>query len=440
MELMIKGSFVVIRPDKILKDGVVIVEGNRIVDIGKESELKDKYSGYEAIGGKGKVVLPGLVNCHTHAAMTLLRGYADDMVLSEWLTQKIWPVEAHLKPEDIYVGTLLACLEMLKSGITAFADMYFYMDKAAKAVVESGIRAVISHGMIELGNVEKGEKDLREAERIVRTCQGLGDGRVATMFGPHAPYTCSPEYLQKVKEAAEKYNVGIHIHLAETRDEAEKIKNAFAIDLKDKGIIEYVDELGILDSTVLAAHVVWVSEKEIEILAKRGVKVAHNPVSNLKLASGVAPIPQMLKDGVAVGLATDGAASNNCLDIFEEMKVSAIIHKAYNFDPTAASAAEVLEMATIGGAKALLLDKDIGTLEVGKKADIVILDLKKPRLVPLHNIISHLVYAAKSSDVCTVIVDGNILMENREVKILDENKVMELAQKTAEDLISRAQT
>jgi len=440
MELMIKGSFVVIRPDKILKDGVVIVEGDRIVDIGKESELKDKYSGYEAIGGKGKVVLPGLVNCHTHAAMTLLRGYADDMVLSEWLTQKIWPVEAHLKPEDVYVGTLLACLEMLKSGITAFADMYFYMDKAAKAVVESGIRAVISHGMIELGNVEKGEKDLREAERIVKTCQGLGDGRVTTMFGPHAPYTCSPEYLQKVKETAEKYNVGIHIHLAETRDEAEKIKNAFAVDLKDKGVIEYVDELGILDSTVLAAHVVWVSEKEIEILAKRGVKVAHNPVSNLKLASGVAPIPQMLKNGVAVGLATDGAASNNCLDIFEEMKVSAIIHKAHNFDPTVTSAAEVLEMATIGGAKALLLDKDIGTLEVGKKADIVILDLKKPRLVPLHNIISHLVYAAKSSDVCTVIVDGNILMENREVKILDENKVMELAQKTAEDLISRAQT
>jgi len=440
MELMIKGSFVVIRPDKILKDGVVIVEGDRIVDIGKESELKDKYSGYEAIGGKGKVVLPGLVNCHTHAAMTLLRGYADDMVLSEWLTQKIWPVEAHLKPEDVYVGTLLACLEMLKSGITAFADMYFYMDKAAKAVVESGIRAVISHGMIELGNVEKGEKDLREAERIVKTCQGLGDGRVTTMFGPHAPYTCSPEYLQKVKETAEKYNVGIHIHLAETRDEAEKIKNAFAVDLKDKGVIEYVDELGILDSTVLAAHVVWVSEKEIEILAKRGVKVAHNPVSNLKLASGVAPIPQMLKNGVAVGLATDGAASNNCLDIFEEMKVSAIIHKAHNFDPTVTSAAEVLEMATIGGAKALLLDKDIGTLEVGKKADIVILDLKNPRLVPLHNIISHLVYAAKSSDVCTVIVDGNILMENREVKILDENKVMELAQKTAEDLISRAQT
>ncbi|MHA1721882.1 MAG: amidohydrolase family protein [Candidatus Baldrarchaeia archaeon] len=440
MELMIKGSFVVIRPDKILKDGVVIVEGDRIVDIGKESELKDKYSGYEAIGGKGKVVLPGLVNCHTHAAMTLLRGYADDMVLSEWLTQKIWPVEAHLKPEDVYVGTLLACLEMLKSGITTFADMYFYMDKAAKAVVESGIRAVISHGMIELGNVEKGEKDLKEAERIVKTCQGLGDGRVTTMFGPHAPYTCSPEYLQKVKETAEKYNVGIHIHLAETRDEAEKIKNAFAVDLKERGVIEYVDELGILDPTVLAAHVVWVSEKEIEILAKRGVKVAHNPVSNLKLASGVAPIPQMLKNGVAVGLATDGAASNNCLDIFEEMKVSAIIHKAHNFDPTVTSAAEVLEMATIGGAKALLLDKDIGTLEVGKKADIVILDLKNPRLVPLHNIISHLVYAAKSSDVCTVIVDGNILMENREVKILDENKVMELAQKTAEDLISRAQT
>nr|MDO8043586.1 amidohydrolase family protein [Candidatus Baldrarchaeota archaeon] len=440
MEFIVKGSFVVVRPNKILEDAVVVVEDDRIVDVGKESELKGKYSGYEIIGGKGKVVLPGLVNCHTHAAMTLLRGYADDMVLSEWLTQKIWPVEAHLKPEDIYVGTLLACLEMLKSGITAFADMYFYMDKAAKAIVESGIRAVISHGMIELGNAEKGERDLREAERIVRTCQGLGDGRVTTMFGPHAPYTCSPEYLQKVKETAEKYGVGIHIHLAETKDEVKKIEDTFGIDLKGRGVIEYVDELGILDSNVLAAHVVWVSEKEIKILAERGVKVAHNPVSNLKLASGIAPIPQMLRNGVTVGLATDGAASNNCLDIFEEMKVSAIIHKAHSFDPTVTSATEVLEMATIGGAKALFLDKDIGTLEVGKKADIVILDLKKPRLVPLHNIVSHLVYAAKCDDVCTVIVDGKILMENGEVKVLDENKVIELAQKTAEDLISRAQT
>jgi 5-methylthioadenosine/S-adenosylhomocysteine deaminase len=437
---MVKGSFVVVRPDKVLRDAVVVVEDDRIVDVGKESELKGKYNRYEVIDGKGKVVFPGLVNCHTHAAMTLFRGYADDMVLSEWLTKKIWPIEAHLKPEDVYVGTLLACLEMLKSGTTAFADMYFYMDEAAKAIVESGLRAVISHGMIELGNVEKGEKEIREAERIVKSCQGLGDGRVTTMFGPHAPYTCSPEYLQKVKEIAEKYGVGIHIHLAETKDEVNKVKEAFGIDLKNKGVIEYINELGILDSSVLAAHVVWVSEKEIKILAEKNVKVAHNPVSNLKLASGVAPVPQMLRTGVSVGLATDGAASNNCLDMFEEMKVAAIVHKAYNFDPTVVSASEILEMATTGGAKALLLEKDIGTLEIGKKADIVIVDLKKPRLTPLHNIVSHLVYAAKGDDVCTVIVDGKVLMENHVVKVLDENKVMELAQKTAEDLISRAQT
>ena len=437
---MVKGSFVVIRPDKVLRDAVVVVEDDRIVDVGKESELKSKYNRYEVIDGKGKVILPGLVNCHTHAAMTLFRGYSDDIALSEWLTKKIWPVEAHLKPEDVYIGTLLACLEMLKSGTTAFADMYFYMDKAAKAIVESGLRAVISHGMIELGNVEKGEKEIKEAERIVRTCQGLGDGRITTMFGPHAPYTCSPEYLQKVKEIAEKYGVGIHIHLAETKDEVNKVKEAFGIDLKNKGVIEYINELGILDSSVLAAHVVWVSEKEIKILAEKNVKVAHNPVSNLKLASGVAPVPQMLRAGVSVGLATDGAASNNCLDMFEEMKVAAIVHKAYNFDPTVTSASEILEMATIGGARALLLEKDIGTLEIGKKADIVIIDLKKPRLTPLHNVISNLVYAAKGNDVCTVIVDGKVLMENYVVKVLDENKIMKLAQKTAEDLISRAQT
>ncbi len=437
MEFMIKGGYIVTEPGRVVRDGVLVVEDGEIIDVGGR-EIQVKYRGYEALDAGGKLVIPGLINTHTHAAMTLLRGYADDMLLDEWLNKKIWPLEANLRPEDVYIGTMLACLEMMRSGTTTFADMYFYMGRAAEAVKETGLRALISHGMIELGDKEKGEREIMEAEKLIRNYHGGANGRLRVMFGPHAPYTCSPDYLVRVKELAVKHDVMVNIHVAETRGEAKQIEKRFGVNLGGKGVIHYLDSLNFLYSNVLAAHTVWVSPGEINVLFKRGVKVSHNPVSNLKIACGIAPVQAMLDRGVTVSLGTDGAASNNTLDMFETMKVAALIHKNINMDPTVLRAEKVFEMATVSGAKSLGLEGEIGTLKPGKKADIVILDLKKPRLTPLHNVFSHLVYAARGEDVETVIVDGRILMEEGEIKTVNEEEVLRKASETAKNLVERS--
>ncbi|MHA1593609.1 MAG: amidohydrolase [Candidatus Baldrarchaeia archaeon] len=437
MEWVIEGEYVIATPDRVLKNHAVVVEDDKIVDIGPADEINKKYRRYEKLGGRRKIVMPGLINAHTHAGMSLLRGYADDMQLYEWLTKKIWPVEAHLTPDDVYIGTLLSCVEMLRCGITAFADMYFHCEKIAEAVKKAGIRASICFAIIETV-MKDVDAALREGVNVVKKIHGTADGRVTAMLGPHAPYTCSPDTLMRVREIANDLNVGIHIHVAETREEKQQIEKSFDVKLGEKGVVEYLDSIGFLGPDVLAAHVVWVSDKEIEILKERDVNVAHNPVSNMKLASGVSPVPDMLKRGVNVALATDGPVSNNCLDIFEEMKVAALLHKVSNLDPTTVPAIEALRMATTNGARALLLEKDIGTLEVGKKADVIILDFRKPRLTPLHNVISHIVYAARGEDVESVMVNGKLLMEHGEIKVLNVDEVMEKAEKAAYDLLSRA--
>jgi len=409
-----------------LKNGTVVIEDGKITEIGE----KTKENADTVIDSKGSVVMPGLANTHTHAAMTLFRGYADDLQLAEWLEKHIWPAEAQLKAEDVYKGGLLACLEMIKSGTTSFADMYFYMDETAKAVEASGLRASLSHGLIELWNEEKGEADLKEGKRFVRAWQGAAGGRIKTMYGPHAPNTCSEEFLAKVKEEARRDGAGIHIHVLETEAELNAMKERYG-----KCSVHLLEDLGFLGPDVLAAHCVWLSDGDIEILRKRGVNVSHNPISNMKLASGIAPVYKMLEKGMNVTLGTDGCASNNNLDLFEEMKTAALLHKVSTGNPTALPARQVLEMATVNGAKAL--GTETGMLKVGKKADVIIVDMKKPHLTPCFDVPSHLVYSAKGCDVRTTIVNGKVLMDNYRVLALDEEKVTEDARKAAEELVAR---
>lgn len=427
-DIIIKNAYVLtMDPDAgDLKKGTVVIEEGKITEIGQET----KESAETIIDAKGSVVMPGLVNTHTHAAMTLFRGYADDLQLAEWLEEHIWPAEAQLRAEDVYKGSLLACLEMIKSGTTSFADMYFFMDETAKAVEASGLRASLSHGLIELWNKEKGEIDLKEGKRFVKAWQGAADGRIKTMYGPHAPNTCSEEFLAKVREEASKDGAGIHIHVLETKTELNDMKEKYG-----KCSVHLLEDIGFLGPDVLAAHCVWLSDGDIEILRKRGVNVSHNVVSNMKLASGIAPVHKMLEKGINVSLGTDGCASNNNLDLFEEMKTAALLHKVNTCSPTALPARQVLEMGTINGAKAL--DPETGVLKVGKKADLIIVDMKKPHLTPCFDVPSHLVYSAKGSDVRTTIVNGKILMDDYRVLALNEGKVIEEARKTAEELVAR---
>ncbi|MGV8077074.1 MAG: amidohydrolase family protein [Methanosarcina sp.] len=429
-DIIIKNAYVLTMDPNVgdLKNGTVVIEDGKITEIGKNT----KESADTVIDAEGSVVMPGLVNTHTHAAMTLFRGYADDLQLAEWLQQHIWPAEAQLTAEDVYNGSLLACLEMIRSGTTSFADMYFFMDETAKAVEASGLRASLSHGLIELWDDEKGETDLREGRRFVRAWQGAADGRIKTMYGPHAPNTCSEEFLAKVREEASRDGAGIHIHLLETEAELLAMKERYG-----KCSVHMLEDIGFFGPDVLAAHCVWLSDGDVEILRKRGVNVSHNPVSNMKLASGISPVHKMLDKGVNVSLGTDGCASNNNLDLFEEMKTAALLHKVNTFSPTALPARQVLEMGTVNGAQAL--DTETGMLKAGKKADLIIVDMKKPHLTPCFDVPSHLVYSARGSDVRTTIVNGKVLMDNYRVLVLDEQKVMENAQKAAEDLVARVQ-
>lgn len=408
--------------------GDIAIENELIKEVGKD--LKDGFTGAEIIDGRNYLVLPGFVNCHTHAAMTLLRGYADDLPLMEWLSQKIWPREAHLKEEDIYWGTLLSIVEMIKSGTTCFADMYFFMDHVAQAAEISGIRAVLSRGMVGVG--DKAGLAMRESEEFVKAWHGKADGRITCMLGPHAPYTCPPEYLKNVMELADSLGVGLHIHLAETISEIRDMEKQY--DLRP---VRLMDSLGLFDNrSVLAAHCVHLAADEIEILTQKKVGIAHNPESNMKLASGIAPIPVLLEKGALVGLGTDGASSNNNLDMLEEMRTCALLHKVNTMDSTTLPSYQVLQLATCNGAQ-VVGQKDCGVIKPGCKADLILLDLQKPHLIPRHDPVANLVYAAQSSDVNTVIIDGKVVMKDRQLLTIDEEKVLYQAQKIGRDLAER---
>ena len=403
------------------------VEGDEITYLGPPQErILENYSRVLS----ADLVMPGFVNTHTHAAMTLFRGYADDMPLKDWLEKKIWPAEARLKREDIYWGTLLAICEMIRGGTTCFADMYFEMNEVARACQESGIRASLAQGLIGLDKI-KGLMGLKESKSLVKNWHRAGDGRITIMLGPHAPYTCPPEYLKKVAKTAEQLDVPIHIHLAETRGEVEE-----CLKVHGKTPVKLVSDLGLLEQRVLAAHCVHLSPEDIELLAEKKVAVAHNPGSNLKLGSGVAPLTEMLQKNVLVSLGTDGAASNNNLDMVEEMRMAALLQKGLKEDAAAIPAGTALKLATLNGSASLFLNDNIGPLRKGAKADLIIVSLKKPHLSPLHNLPAHLVYSAAASDVELVMVNGIILMEKRVLLTIDEEKVLYEAQKRAEKLVN----
>ena len=429
---------------KIIRQGAIAIEDKIIVDVGKSAELKRKYGrGYEKIDAKGKVIIPGFVNTHQHAAMSLLRGYADDLPLQEWLEKWIWPIEKLMTAHDIYIGALLTAAESIMSGVTTVNTMYHYMpeENEAKAFAEAGLRGVIGHVCFSWRKKE----DRKALENLAKNWHNKVEGLIRVSVDPHAPYTVDPEYMKGLRNLRDKLNekygsektpIIWHTHIAETADETEKIKNAFNVQIR-RGIMEYLDSLDVLDEKVVAAHCVALTDRDIAVMKKRGVKVSHNPVSNLKLASGISPVPQMLTENITVSLGTDSPCSNNTADMFDVMKTAALIHKGVNKNPTLLPAEKVLEMATIEGAKALLWENEVGTIEAGKKADLVLIDFKKPHLCPLHSEISHLVYAAKASDVETVIINGKIVMENRKITTVKIDSVMKEATKAKERLLMK---
>ncbi len=413
----------------LIEKGFIAINEGKISRIGRiDRALSIKAE--KIIDALGKVALPGLVNCHSHVAMTLFRGVAEDKSFDEWWRETIWPLEQRLKRSHIYDGSLLGCLEMIKSGITCFADMYFHEDAVAEAVNKSGLRAVLAPGIIEAGDKERGREMLKEAIKMALKYHGWADGRITVQLGPHTVYTCSSELLKEVREAASKLKIGLHMHLAESQEMAETVRKNFGL-----SEVEMLEKVDFLKSDVLAAHCIHLSERDMRILRRHDVKVAYNPVANMKLASGIAKIHDLQRLGITVGIGTDGAACNNSFDMFESMKFAALIQKTHYGDPTVMPAEKVLRMATIEGAKALGLENIVGSLEVGKRADLILVDFEKPHLTPTHDFYANLVYSARGSDVDTVIVDGKILMENRKVKTLNESEVMKKARETARYLI-----
>ena len=382
------------------------------------------------IDANEKILLPGLINTHTHLSMTLFRGLADDLSLDSWLNDHIWPMEANLNGDYCYIGALLGAVELIKSGTTTFSDMYFYMEDVARAVDEAGIRAVLSYGMIDFGDAEKRENEIKENLTLFENCNGMADGRIKVFFGPHSPYTASEELLIRVRELADEYNMGIHIHVSETQKEINDIS-------EEKGLrpFEYLDKIGFLGPDVVAAHCVWLSDNEIDIIKKNNVKVSHNPCSNMKLASGIAPVSKLIENDICVSIGTDGASSNNNLDLIEELKTASLLQKVSTLDPKVLNSDEAIEMGTIKGAEALGLDSQIGSIEVGKKADIILIDTNCANMVPdSSSPSSNIIYSANGSNVDTTICNGKILMENKKLTVLDEQEVYDKARQAIKEL------
>lgn len=405
---------------EVLEGGAVAVREGRIVEVGSTRQLKERYLPSRLLDATGCAVLPGLINAHTHAPMTIFRGLADDLPLMQWLEDYIFPAEAHLCEQWVRYGALLACAEMLLSGTTTFCDMYLFEEEVAKAAKEAGIRALVGEVLYDFPSPNYGpiEEGFRYTEGLISRWKG--DPLVSIAVEPHAPFTCSPELLKKSRRLADRHQVPLVTHVSESRQELEMIQQLYG-----RTPVVHLRELGILEGPTIVDHAVWVEEKEIEILKAHGVGVVHNPESNMKLASGVAPVGRMLKAGLAVGLGTDGAASNNDLDLFREMDSAAKLQKVFAGDPAILEASTVLGMATCLGAKALGMDSLVGSLEPGKRADMILLELGRAHLTPRYNLASHLVYAARGSDVRSVVVEGRILVEEGKLLSLDLKSILE---------------
>lgn len=423
------GSFAVPDQDKPVIQGCMVIEGDRIAYIGEEMpELENDVPVFD---GTHLFFMPGLINTHGHAAMSLLRGYGDDLALQIWLQEKMWPMEAKFTSSDVYWGTALSVLEMLKGGTTTFLDMYDHMDQVAKVTEESGIRASLMRGVIGLCSEDIQRHKLNEAIQFARDWNGKADGRITTMISPHAPYTCPPDFIEKFVQAAFDLDLPMHTHMSETIAEVEQ-------NVRDYGLrpVAHLEKLGVFSRPSLVAHAVHLTDEEIDILARNNVAVSHNPGSNLKLASGVARVTDLLKAGVTVSLGTDGAASNNNLDMFEEMRLAALIHKGVSGDPTAVPAYEALKMGTVYGAQSLFL-QDVGTLAPGMKADFIALNTDQAHFLPHTDLISHAIYSASGKDVEHVWVDGKQIVKHGACLTMDEERIRREAQAAFEGLLSR---
>ena len=412
----------------IFAPGAVAIDGRDIVAVGGPSDIASRFEGRESIDATGQVVLPGLVNTHTHAAMVMYRGLADDLKLMEWLERYIFPAEAKtVSPEMVRVGTRLAALEMIRSGTTTFADMYYFEEVVARVAREAGLRGVLGQTIIgfPVADAKTPVEGLARAEAYLRAF--ANDDLVVPALAPHSMYTVDGPTLNAVRQMADRHGSPILIHVSETRDEVAKSREQFGATP-----FQYLERLGFLGPRIVAAHCVWVTADEIPLLARRAIGVSHNPESNMKLASGTAPVPGLLASKVTVGLGTDGAASNNDLDMFEAMRMAALLHKLQSGDPTVIGAPVALAMATIEGAKVLGLDRLVGSLEPGKRADLITVTMAGPRQTPMYNAVSHLVYVSRGDDVETTIVNGRILMRDRKVLSLDEAAVLAEARALAE--------
>ena len=426
VSLLVTGGVVVTMDGsgRVIPNGAVAVDGADIVGVDTADAIRKQFRAAETIEAAGRIVMPGLINTHTHAPMVLYRGLADDLALMEWLNKYIFPAEAKtVSPEMVRAGTRLAALEMIQSGTTTYADMYYFEEEIARQTKAAGLRGVLGQTIIQfpVADAKTPADSLARAEKFI--AEFKGDPLITPAVAPHALYTLDGPTLRAARELARRNGVPTIIHLAETRDEVTTAQERFK-----SSSVAYLDHLGFLGPGVLAAHGVWVSDADVAILKSRGVGVSHNPESNMKLASGTAPVTSYLRNGVALGLGTDGAASNNDLDMFEAMRVASLLHKLQTMDPRVVGAKTALEMGTIGGARALGMEKQIGSLETGKRADLIVVNASGARHTPMYDPISHLVYVTRGSDVETTIVHGKVLMRDRKVLTLDEAAILKEAE------------
>jgi 5-methylthioadenosine/S-adenosylhomocysteine deaminase len=422
--LVLNGTLVTMdKAHSVIEDAGIAVAGGRIVAVGSSRDIIRMYTAPERVDASGKIIVPGLINGHTHIPMTLFRGLADDLDLQDWLTKYIFPAEAkNVSEEFVRAGTRLGLAEMIRGGTTTYCDMYYFEDAIADETAKAGVRGVLGETVIDfpVADNKTNAEAMAYVEKFVHKWKG--NDLIVPAIAPHAPYTVSEEHLKAVRAFSDRTGALIVTHISETKREVDD-------SLKAKGAspVDYLNRIGFLGNRVIAAHMVWPSAGEIEILNRLGVGVVHNPQSNMKLAAGVAPVPKMMASGVRVGLGTDGAASNNDLNMWEEMDTAAKLHKVFSGDPKVMSAEEAFSLATIRGAEALHMEKEIGSIEKGKRADLVIVDRDSLNQIPLYNIYSDLVYATKASDVQTVIINGRVVMRDRRLLTLDEVAIKESA-------------
>jgi 5-methylthioadenosine/S-adenosylhomocysteine deaminase len=432
-DLIVRGGTVVTMDGarRVIENGGVAVKAGRIVAVGPAAEISGGYAARQVVDATGKVIIPGLINGHTHVPMTLFRGLADDLDLQEWLTKYIFPAEAKNVSEDfVRVGTRLGLAEMIRGGTTTYCDMYYFEDAVADESVKAGVRGVLGETVIDfpVADNKTNAEAMAYTERFVKKWQG--NRLIVPAIAPHAPYTVSEEHLKAIRAFSDRTGAPIVIHVSETKREVDD-----SVKAKGARPVDYLARIGFLNNRVIAAHVVWPNKEELGLLKTLGVGIVHNPQSNMKLASGVAPIPEMLSEDLPVGLGTDGAASNNDLNLWEEMDTAAKLHKVFSGDPKVVTAEQAFEMATIRGARALHLDREIGSIEKGKRADLVIVDLDDLNQTPYYNIYSDLVYATKAADVRTVIIEGRIVMRDRRLLTLNEIKIKADARRYRERII-----